>query len=122
MFNRKNKIGQNIAEYSILIALIIAAAIAMQTYVKRGLQGKVADAVNTKQTLATGGDQIVLSGDQFEPNYTTSASQVASKRVANASYSAYGAINKSGIEESTFRKADSYENTTDTAGTDYTGP
>lgn len=40
MLNRK---GQNTAEYAILIALVIAVAIAMQTYVKRGIQGRVKD-------------------------------------------------------------------------------
>jgi len=38
------KKGQNTAEYAIVIALVIAAALAMQTYVKRGLQGRVHDA------------------------------------------------------------------------------
>lgn len=38
-----NKKGQNTAEYAILIALIIAAAIGMQTYVKRGLQSRLHD-------------------------------------------------------------------------------
>ncbi len=36
-----NKKGQNTAEYAILIALVIAAAIGIQTYVKRGLQGRL---------------------------------------------------------------------------------
>jgi len=43
MLKRK---GQNIAEYSILIALVIAAAVAMQTYIRRGVQGRMADAVD----------------------------------------------------------------------------
>ncbi len=38
-----NKKGQNTAEYAILIALVIAAAIGVQTYVKRGWQGRVKD-------------------------------------------------------------------------------
>ena len=41
MFNRK---GQNTAEYAIFIALIIGAALAIQTYVKRGIQGRMKDA------------------------------------------------------------------------------
>jgi len=39
-----NKRGQSIAEYSILIALVIAAAVGIQTYVKRGWQGRAKDA------------------------------------------------------------------------------
>jgi uncharacterized protein (UPF0333 family) len=42
-FDRK---GQNTAEYAIVIALVVAAAVAMQTYVKRGMQGRVYDATN----------------------------------------------------------------------------
>lgn len=38
-----NKKGQNTAEYAILIALVIAAAVGMQTYVKRGWQGRMKD-------------------------------------------------------------------------------
>ncbi len=37
------KKAQNTAEYAILIALVVAAAIGMQNYVKRGWQGRVAD-------------------------------------------------------------------------------
>lgn len=40
------KKGQNTAEYAIVIALVIAAALAMQTYVKRGMQGRMHDASN----------------------------------------------------------------------------
>ena len=45
----KKRKGQNIAEYSILITLIIIAAVGMQTYVKRGLSGRVKDAVDFTQ-------------------------------------------------------------------------
>ncbi len=34
----RNKKGQNTAEYAILFAIIVGAVMAMQTYVKRGLQ------------------------------------------------------------------------------------
>jgi len=48
MFKRlldKKKKGQNTAEYAILISLVVAAVIAMQTYVQRGLQAKMRDSV-----------------------------------------------------------------------------
>ena len=38
--NKKNK-GQNTAEYAILIALVIGAIIAMQTYAQRGFQARM---------------------------------------------------------------------------------
>jgi hypothetical protein len=42
----RNRKAQNTAEYAILIALVIAAAIGMQTYVKRGVQARVKDSAN----------------------------------------------------------------------------
>lgn len=56
----RNKKGQNTAEYAILIGLVVAALLAMQLYVKRGLQGHVARTVDTEL------------GEQFEPQYYTS--------------------------------------------------
>lgn len=57
-------IGQSATEYAVLLALVAASLIAMQVYLKRGIQGRVKD-------LA---DQI--SAEQYEAgrtvsNYTT---------------------------------------------------
>jgi Flp pilus assembly pilin Flp len=59
MFLRRCKKGQSTLEYAVLIVVIIAALIAMQTYLKRGLQGR----------MRQSSDQI---GDQFSPGYTAS--------------------------------------------------
>lgn len=59
MLNRR---GQNTAEYAILIALVIAAAVAMQTYVKRSVQGGV------KYTV----DKLKDKTGQYEPYYLQS--------------------------------------------------
>jgi len=40
----RNKKAQNTAEYAILISLVVAGIIAMQTYAQRALQAKVRDA------------------------------------------------------------------------------
>ena len=70
------KRGQSIAEYSILIALIIAAAIGIQTYVKRGLQGRMKDGsdsfvANIVAEYGTGGAALgtttATAENQFEP-------------------------------------------------------
>ena len=60
-----HKKGQNTAEYAILIALVVAAAVAMQTYVKRSWQGGVKFAVDKvkKSDGVTG---------QYEPYYLES--------------------------------------------------
>lgn len=53
------KRGQSTLEYAVLIVVIIAALIAMQVYLKRGIQGRMRES----------SDQI---GEQFSPGYTTS--------------------------------------------------
>src|SRR4030042_149314 len=78
MLKRK---GQNIAEDSILIALVIAAAVAMQVYIKRGIQARVADAVDyAPNTKDVGGAPLAFTGEQYEPYYVSSDGNVASQR------------------------------------------
>ena len=40
----KNRKAQNTAEYALLIALVVAGVIAMQTYAQRALQARIHDA------------------------------------------------------------------------------
>ena len=60
------KKGQNTAEYAILISLVVAAVIAMQTYVQRGLQSRMRGAVREYLVGETAelGDTV-----QYEPYY-----------------------------------------------------
>lgn len=107
MLNRK---GQNIAEYSILIALVIAAAVAMQVYVRRGIQGRVADAVDHAPTTdEVAGAPIEFTTKQYEPYYTESSGNVASDRTYSDTLGARGETGRTGISESTKREADAYE-------------
>lgn len=66
----KNKKAQNTAEYALLIALVIAAAIAMQLYVQRGMQAKMRDGIlyMVSQTCSQGFGNAV----QYEPYYLQS--------------------------------------------------
>ncbi len=70
---RKLKKAQTTAEYAILIGLVIGALVAMQTYVRRGLQGRIKDVVDH---VGTGGDvggvEFQFSGRQYEPYYLSS--------------------------------------------------
>ncbi len=80
----RNKKGQNTAEYAILIGLIVSAAIAMQVYVKRGVQGRMHDAsnkfyadvtANTNWASITSTAATTLgTGGQFEPTGLSSKS------------------------------------------------
>ena len=74
LFNRK---GQNTAEYAILIGLVVAAAIGMQTFVKRGFQQRVRVAVN--DTLGVIIEETIDASNeetrgQFEPDGITARS------------------------------------------------
>jgi len=64
----KNKKAQNTAEYAILISLVVAGIIAMQTYAQRALQARVHDA-SVYMANATGELGSTL---QYEPYYLQS--------------------------------------------------
>ncbi len=68
----KNKKAQQTAEYALLISLVVAAVIAMQTYAQRTIQGRIRDASSylTTQTATLG------STNQYEPYYLQSDYQV----------------------------------------------
>jgi hypothetical protein len=63
----KNKKAQNTAEYAILISLVVAGIIAMQTYAQRALQARVRDAAVYLKNTTTGLGNSV----QYEPYYLT---------------------------------------------------
>ena len=75
----KNRKAQNTAEYALLIALVVAGVIAMQTYAQRALQARVHDASNymAAQTNTIG------SNEQYEPYYMSSNYDVGTNSVDN---------------------------------------
>lgn len=107
MFNRK---GQNTAEYAILIALVVAAAVAMQTYVKRGIQGRVADAVDhAPDTDLVAGEAIQFTTKQYEPYYLDAKGDVSSERGYVDSLGARGQTTRTDIDEGTTRHTGAHE-------------
>lgn len=75
--------GQSTAEYAILIGLVVAVAIAMQTYIKRGMQGRFHDASDKFYDDFTGDgnwaditktNADVLTSKQFEHTKLSSQS------------------------------------------------
>ncbi len=107
MLNRK---GQNIAEYSILVALVIAAAVAMQVYVKRGIQGRMADAVDhAPDTEEVAGEVIKFKTKQYEPYYLDSSETVGTTSSRTETLGARGQTTRSGISDVTTKEAASYE-------------
>jgi len=57
--------GQSTGEYALVFAIILGAIVAMQTYVKREIQGRVKDGADlmTRETKSLG------STSQYEPYY-----------------------------------------------------
>ena len=66
-----NRKAQNTAEYALLIALVVAGIIAMQTYAQRGLQARVRDAADYMTEDATLSKHGFLL-KQYEPYYLQS--------------------------------------------------
>lgn len=69
-----NKKGQNMAEYSILIALVIAAAIGIRVYVQRGVQARIHDEADKLGTAISNAPEwtqipsaVATLSPQFEP-------------------------------------------------------
>lgn len=76
MFKKLNKKAQQTAEYAILIALVVGAVIAMQTYAQRTIQARIRGA---SQYLASGVStyvpavgQMLGTELQYEPYYLKS--------------------------------------------------
>lgn len=61
----KNRRAQSTAEYAVIIALIIGAAVAMQTYVSRSMKGQIKYAVDKLKTPEQ-------AKGQYEPYYLQS--------------------------------------------------
>ncbi len=71
----KNRRGQSTLEYAILIAVIVGGLLAMQVYVKRGMQGR----------LRSAADDI---GGQYSPekvysSFTTTSSSTSKEGLAD---------------------------------------
>jgi len=103
--------GQNTAEYAIVIALIIGAAIAMQTYVKRGLQGRSKDATDfmAQQTPEIGATQ------QYEPYYLTQTTDAQRAASSTKDTSTGGGVDTSATSTAASTGFTEYE---DTSGQD----
>jgi len=103
MLRLKNKKAQSTAEYVIVLGLIVAAVVAMQTYIKRGFQGRIKDAVdyvdNAGQT-----NVVSFSGNQYEPYYLSSNFDSTQNVDTREVLSTGGAVNRYTDQEDRTRK------------------
>ena len=105
-----NKRGQNIAEYVILVAIIIGAAAAMQIYLKRGISGRIADATDHAPQIAdVAGAPLSFNTKQYEPYYADSSSDVTSTSTVSEDLANRGGITRSQVDSTTNRGVGSYD-------------
>ena len=78
----KNREGQNTAEYALLIALVVAGIIAMQTYAQRALQARVRDAsVFMVDKTPRIGNSVQYEPYYMQTNYDVTRDSVENKRL-----------------------------------------
>ncbi len=73
-----NHKGQHLAQYALIFSLVLVVLTAMQTYVKRGLQGRLKDATDgivSGLRTATGDSSLP---SQYEPYYTHKSGKTTS--------------------------------------------
>ena len=78
---RLNRKGQSTGEYALVFAIILGAIIAMQTYVKRSMQGRVKSGTDYMASETQGGEGFLFGGldsvNQYDPYYYTSKYKVS---------------------------------------------
>jgi uncharacterized protein (UPF0333 family) len=82
----KNKKAQNTAEYAILISLVVAGIIAMQTYAQRALQARVRDAsvyLANKTGIQGMGNTLQYEPYYLDSNYTVKRDEVEAQFLDN---------------------------------------
>lgn len=86
--------GQSIGEYAVCLAVILAALLAMQVYVKRGLEGRYKGVVDyaTKQAYPL---------TQYEPGYVQDKYTVSQDKKLTESAPGGGNITRNPIEDKT---------------------
>jgi Flp pilus assembly pilin Flp len=103
----KKKKAQTIAEYAVLIGLVVTAVIAMRLYVVRALQARIHDA---SRKFAT--DTSTLGNTtQYEPYYLESSYDVTSQDKEREVYSVGGQVTRTTAQgdEETRRAATGYQ-------------
>lgn len=93
----RNRKAQSTAEYAILIGVVVAALVAMQTYVKRGFQGRVKDATDT---FATQTPELGTT-TQYEPYYLDQARNTQSNTQSTDNTAIGGAVAKTSTATTT---------------------
>jgi hypothetical protein len=104
MLNLKRTRGQSMAEYAIVIAVVITAVVAMQLYAKRALQGKIkAVSDNVGFGLLNAGYVATAIPNQYEPYYASTNYTIGQNQSIQEQYQTGGAVARNSISEQTTR-------------------
>lgn len=109
---RKHRKGQSTVEYAIVLGVIVAALIAMQTYVKRGLQAKYHDGtrfLTAELNSVNGFGNAPYQLTQYEPYYSTSSLDTWSNSAMTESVGGRGFTNNTGVAQNTSRAAGGFQ-------------
>ena len=96
----RHRKAQSTAEYVIVLGLIVAAVIAMQTYVKRGLQGRIRDTVDYVDKGGDGAQPVDFKTVQYEPYYLKSSFDSERSSTDTEELLDAGAVSRTTIESS----------------------
>jgi len=99
---RLSRKAQSTAEYVIVLGLIVAAVVAMQTYVKRGLQARMRDATD----YVDEGAGTIFKRTQYEPYYMTSNIETTRNVAQDEALGTSGTVNKT-LSQETIQKSGS---------------
>jgi len=111
----KNRKAQNTAEYALLIALVVAGVIAMQTYAQRAMQARIHDAAQYMATTTSNdaNGNTIGNSTQYEPyymqsNYDVNTNSVENKRLGQNLVGADSASNRerTGGQTTTYSNSD----------------
>lgn len=114
---RKRK-GQSTVEYALIIGVIVAALVGMQTYVKRGLQARYHDGMQFLATEVNGGAAGLGATNQYEPYYSESSYAVTQNRNENEAVAARGGTVRTLAQDDRTRAAGGFERSLDTSTAD----
>jgi hypothetical protein len=108
-----NRRGQSVAEYAILLGLVIAAFVTMQVYARRGLQARVKSGTDAltglSQTITADGLSATFkSQSQYEPYYAESQYETYQESVEQE-HMGSGKIVREKVSDVTARKAGGYQ-------------
>ena len=118
----RDKKGQSTVEYAIVVGVVVAALVAMQTYVKRGLQARYHDGIQflATETNINSTDNDVTFGNttQYEPYYLSSSYITASDKNENENSGARGQITRTLTNDNRTREMNGYDEYANTSSKD----